>query len=111
MNALNPSGKQANDFFNRIVAYAVANKVKNPLFPLDKEAAEKQKEWLNDAMGQLITMILNRDSKIPSTVSTELQSDLTKLKTAWGIADGKTAEETSAEIVAKAAELTGNIIT
>ncbi|KAL6702405.1 hypothetical protein ACN47E_002188 [Coniothyrium glycines] len=110
MNALDPTGTKADEFFNRVVAYAVAYNIQNPYFPLDKEAAEKQKEWLSDAMRELIIKVLNKDSSLPSTVSAELKKDLDKLITDWGIDDTKTQKLIADELVTKSAELVGDIV-
>lgn len=110
LNALDSNGAYADDFFNQIVAYAVSKNLQNPYFPLDKDAAEKQKEWLNDAMKSLITMVLNNDSKLNGDIQKDLKGDLDELAKQMEIDAGKTAEEKATELVAKIAELTTNIV-
>lgn len=109
MNALDPTGTKADDFFNRVVSYAVANNIQNPYFPLDTAAAEKQKEWMNDAMKELIIKVLNKDASIPSTVGAELTKDLDKLMADWNVKNTETATAIATELVSKSAELVGNI--
>lgn len=110
LNALDSEGTYADTFFNQIVAYAISKNLQNPYFPLDKVAAEKQKEWLNDAMKQLVLQVLNDDPSLPGTVKDELKKDLNDLATAENLDMNKDAETRATETVAKAAELTSNIV-
>jgi hypothetical protein len=110
LNALDSEGMYADTFFNQIVAYAISKNLQNPYFPLDREAAEKQKEWLDDAMKQLILQVLNDDPSLPGTIKDELKKDLNDLATAEKLDITKDAETRATETVAKAAELTSNIV-
>ncbi|KPM39826.1 hypothetical protein AK830_g6732 [Neonectria ditissima] len=110
LNALDSEGTYADDFFNQIVAFAISKNLQNPYFPLDEEAAKKQNEWLNDAMKQLILQVLNNDASLPGTVKDELKKDLDDLAKAENLDLTKDAETRAAETVAKAAELTSNIV-
>ncbi|KAH6880531.1 hypothetical protein B0T10DRAFT_609611 [Thelonectria olida] len=110
LNALDSEGTYADTFFNQIVAYAISKNLQNPFFPLDEKAAEKQKEWLNDAMKQLILLVLNDDATVPGTVREELKKDLNDLATAENLDINKDAETRAEETVTKAAELTSNIV-
>ncbi|KAK7419301.1 hypothetical protein QQX98_003453 [Neonectria punicea] len=110
LNALDPEGTYADTFFNQIVAYAIAKNLENPYFPLDKDAAEKQKEWLNDAMKGLVLQVLNNDPSLPGNLRDELMKDLDDLATAENIDASQDAETRATETVAKAAELTSNVV-
>jgi hypothetical protein len=91
------------------VAYAIANNIDNPYFPLDKDAAGKQKEWLNDSMKELIIMVLNNDPKLPGTVRTSLQKDLDEFAKQEGIDQNQAADKQAEEMIAKVSELTTTI--
>lgn len=110
MQALDPKSTYADELFNTVVSYAVANNISNPLFPLDEKAAKEQKEWLYDAMRELIVKVLSKDSSLPFTVATELKNDMDKLIKDWAIVDKKTNEDIAKAIADEAVELIGNIV-
>ncbi|TFK68582.1 hypothetical protein BDN72DRAFT_878935 [Pluteus cervinus] len=112
MLALDPTGKATDQYFDAVVAYAVAQNISNPYFPLDNDGAtaKAQQEWLNDSMKQLIISVLNNDPNIDGTVRSSLQQDLNDFLQAEGIAKGATAQETADEVVAHLAEFTAGMI-
>ena len=110
MLALDPTSTTSDKYFNAVVAYAIAQNISNPYFPLDQDAAEKQKEWLNDSMTQLIILVLTNDPSIDGTVRDELKTDLNNFMTEQGIDKNQAANIAAAEIIAKSSELSIGIV-
>ncbi|TFK65127.1 hypothetical protein BDN72DRAFT_209785 [Pluteus cervinus] len=112
MLALDPTGNATGQYFDAVVAYAVAQKITNPYFPLDNDGATAlaQQEWLNDSMKQLVISVLNNDPNIDGTVKSSLQQDITDFLQAEGMAQGATAEETANEIVTHFSEFTAGMV-
>jgi hypothetical protein len=90
------------------VTFAITNNFNNLYFTLDKAQAKQDRLWLDDAMRNLIIMVLTNDPKLNGDVQREMRAQLDNLMSDYNIDKNEAAEVAAAEVVTKISELTKN---
>lgn len=106
MNTLAPDGPYGEDFFQEIVAHAVATGLEYPWISSDSDEVY---QWLHDSLRDLILRVLNNDPSLSQDIRDGLLRDLEEFERENALNQDLSADQRAANMLQRTTFLQGEL--